>query len=435
MLRTVASLPNLIEPTRWLLVAMLILRCHAALAPLPEHSVSSSQQFVIYGGDAFLRGAISRLAERTKSNLLSLLRQPDSWNTVIVINVQTPQANLPEIPLTDIRLSQTGFGVKLQLDLTVGSSVDPSLVERELLRAIVLEMIYRREPNIPAGTICIQSPDWLLDGVLALTPGRDRSELINALAIATSPMSLDEFLHARTISDLDSPARALFRAYSYALVKLLIELPDGRHRLARYINHLSTASNDPFSDLREQFPALRSDSEARWKSKLTEITAARQYELLNFAETEQRLNALLRFDIGGSPSKAVDLGELAQRRKLTGLERAAIAQRSRELLMLTARAHPVLRPLVREYEEITSLLASKKRHRLIQRLANLKVLHDKLVMRMSNIDDFMNWFEATQLSNSSETFSAYLKAADSEESKSKRRDPLSIYLDSLENQF
>jgi hypothetical protein len=144
MLRTVASFPNLIEPARWLLVAISILLCHTARAAMPEHSVSPSQQFIIYDGDVFLRGAISQVAERTKANLLSLLRQPDSWSTVIVINVQTPQANLPEIPPTDIRLSQTGFGVKLQLDLTVGSSVDPSLVERELLRAILLEMIYRR---------------------------------------------------------------------------------------------------------------------------------------------------------------------------------------------------------------------------------------------------------------------------------------------------
>src|SRR5206468_2176177 len=101
-----------------------------------------------------------------------------------------------------------------------------------------------------------------------------------------------------------------------------------------------------------QFPALHSDPEAHWKSKVTEITAARQYELLSFGETEQRLNVLLRFDIGGSPGKVGDLGNLAQRRNLTRSEQAAIAQNSRQLLMLAARAHPVLRPLVREYAEI-----------------------------------------------------------------------------------
>jgi hypothetical protein len=41
----------------------------------------------------------------------------------------------PEIPPTSLRVSQTGFGVKLQLDLTVGQNLDGSLIERQLLRA------------------------------------------------------------------------------------------------------------------------------------------------------------------------------------------------------------------------------------------------------------------------------------------------------------
>jgi len=47
----------------------------------PEHSTSPSRQFVIYGADAKVRGAISGLAEQTKTNLLRLLRQRDDWKT------------------------------------------------------------------------------------------------------------------------------------------------------------------------------------------------------------------------------------------------------------------------------------------------------------------------------------------------------------------
>jgi hypothetical protein len=36
-----------------------------------ERSVSPSGQFIIYGGDAAWRGAISALAEQTKANLLA----------------------------------------------------------------------------------------------------------------------------------------------------------------------------------------------------------------------------------------------------------------------------------------------------------------------------------------------------------------------------
>src|SRR5262245_58969769 len=96
-----------------------LLACRVLYAGQSEHSVSPSRQFVIYGADAQLRGAVSSLAERTKANLLALLRQRDGWIVPIVVNLQPQQANLPEIPAAEIRFSQTGFGLKLQLDVTI----------------------------------------------------------------------------------------------------------------------------------------------------------------------------------------------------------------------------------------------------------------------------------------------------------------------------
>src|SRR5436190_22945965 len=101
-----------------------------------KHSTSPSGQFVVYGADAKVRGAISGLAEQTKTDLLGLLRQRDDWKTPVVVNLQSQQSNLPELPPADLRFSQTGFGIKLQLDLTISKNFDVSLVERELLRAI-----------------------------------------------------------------------------------------------------------------------------------------------------------------------------------------------------------------------------------------------------------------------------------------------------------
>ncbi len=75
-----------------------------------EHSVSPSRQFVIYGADAAMRGAVSNLAERTKADFLVLLQQRDNWRVPIVVNLQPQQANLPEVPPAGLRFSQTGFG-------------------------------------------------------------------------------------------------------------------------------------------------------------------------------------------------------------------------------------------------------------------------------------------------------------------------------------
>ncbi|PYJ53939.1 MAG: hypothetical protein DME82_12880, partial [Verrucomicrobia bacterium] len=85
-----------------------------------------------------LRGAVSDAAERTKADFLALLRQRDNWTVPIVLNLQPQQANLPELAAAELRFSQTGFGLKLQLDVTFSQDLDVSLVEHELLRAILL---------------------------------------------------------------------------------------------------------------------------------------------------------------------------------------------------------------------------------------------------------------------------------------------------------
>ena len=399
-------------------------------------SMSPSRQFIIYGANATLRGAVSGLAEQTKANLLALLRQPDGWKTPIVVNLQSAQANLPEIPPAALRFSQTGFGLKLQFDLTIGEKIDATLVERELLRAILLEMIYRSEPDVAPGTAFVEPPDWLLEGVLALTPGRDRGPLVEALLVSVKRMSLEEFLQQRPAL-VDSPGRLLYRAYSLSLVQLLLGGIDGHLRLARYIHNLSRASNDPLADLKAQFPLLGEGVEKTWQSAVARLGDAQSYQLLTFAESEQRLNELLRVktsDAGKSPNQA-QLGELAQR-KPSAAEKMALNEVSQNLVLFTIRANPVMRPIVREYQQIAELLARGKRKRIIERLARLQITHTKLVARMNDVDDYMNWFEATQSNSRSGVFADYLKAAeDSQIPAPRRRDALSVYLDSLAEQF
>jgi hypothetical protein len=407
-------------------------------AALPAHSVSPSRQFVIYGADAALRGTISELAEQTKINLLALLRQRDEWKTAVIINLQPQQANLPEIPPTDLRVSQTGFGAKLQLDLTVCQNLDGSLIERQLLRGILLEMIYRNEGDLAPGATLVEPPDWLVEGALALTPGREREVVVAALSATDKGKSLEEFLGQR-FDLLDSAGRMLYRAYSIALVQLLLD-EGGRARLAQYIANLSHASNDPVADLKARFPQLREDLETKWRSTVARLGEHQTYQLLTFAESDRRLDELLQIKISdGSRNreqpKTVDLSELA-RRKASRDEKAAINQLSKALLLLIGTAHPVLRPVAREYQQIAALLARGKRRGIAKRLSHLDGTRKELAARIGEIDDYMNWFEATQMERESGVFNDYLKAASqSEVSAPRRRDPLSVYLDALADHF
>jgi hypothetical protein len=395
--------------------------------------VSPSHQFIIYGGDATLRGMVSKLAEQTKANLLALLGQRDRWKTAIVINLQPQQANLPEIPPAELRLSQTGSGMKLQLDLMIAQNLNASLIERELLRTILLEMIYRKDSNIAPGVAFVEPPDWLLDGVLALTPGRNRAQLVEALSVSEKTMSLEEFLRQRP-EQLDSAGRMLYGARSFALVQLLVDGVEGRTRLARYIDSLSNASNDPAADLKAQFPVLAGNTEKTWQSALTRARGAQNYQLLTFIESERQLDELLRVKIPNT-EKSLDLSGLAGR-KASAAEKVALTELARTLLLFIGQANPVLRPIAREYQQMAALLARGKRRGITKRLVRLQSTREKLAARMSEVDDYMNWFEATQLPARSGVFADYLRAASQPQATSpRRRDPISVYLDTLEDQF
>jgi len=401
-----------------------------------EHSTSPSRQFIVFGADSVLRGAVSDAAERAKTDLLALLRQRDNWTVPIVLNLQPQQANLPELAAAELRFSQTGFGLKLQLDVTFSQDLDVSLVERELLRAILLEMIYRKRPQLAAGTTFIEPPDWLIDGTLALAPGHDRGQLVEALTATENTPTLEKFLQQRP-AILDSAGRVLYRAYSLALVQMLLEPKDGAARLAQYIGRLSDASNDPLTDLKAQFPFLRSDAEETWQSSLHQLRNFQAYQLLTFAESERRLGELLQVKASEAnrPPKLTSVAELAKR-KPSANEKMTLNDLSHELLVFVVQANPVLRPIAREYGEIAALLARGKRRGIVKRLSRLETTHKQLASRMSDIDDYMNWFEATQMKNGSGNFTDYLKAIDqSQLSISKRRDPLTVYVDALEDQL
>jgi len=408
----------------------------AAFAAQPEHSTSPSREFMVYGADAKVRGAISGLAEQTKINLLGLLRQRDDWKTPVVVNLQPQQANVPEIPPADLRFSQTGFGIKLQLDLTISKSVDVSVVEQELLRAILLEMIYRKQPHIIAGAVLVEPPDWLIDGALALSPGRDRGPLIEAVGNTEKPLPLEKFLRQHP-GLIDSAGRTLYRAYAFALIQMLLDEKNGGTQLAKYIDHLSDSSNDPLADLKAQFPVLADDAERTWQLGLSRLKSRQTFRLLTFAESEQRLDELLRVKLSEpkKPVKLVRLDELTQH-KLSASEKMALDQLKRDLMFLVPQTHPVLRPIGREYQELAALLARRKRRGVQKRLSRLELTRQQLAARMTEIDDYLNWFEATQMNSGSGNFTGYLRAVDqSRVAAPRRHDPLSVYVDALEDQF
>jgi hypothetical protein len=382
------------------------------------------------------------LAEKTKSNLLAILQKRDQWKTAIILNLQPAQANVPDTPAAQLRVSQTGLGLKLQLDLIIGSKVDTPTIQRELLRAIFIELIYREHADVPAGTMYAEAPFWLVEGVLSWNSSDKRQTLNNLLSSAVEAhqvIPLDVFLAQRP-EQLDPQGRLLYRAYAAALLQLLLDQPAGPARLFAYIQSLPHGTNDPLFDLKSQFSGLGNGEAlaALWTSAVARFASTNRYEfLLSFNETNERLENLLHTKIPnpGGRDRSLELPQLG-RSKPTAAQVRALRALGQELLLLGASSHPLLRPVVGEYQQVAQLLAARKTGKLVQRLARAKSLREDIVRRMSDIDDYMNWFEATQLQTSSGAFGDYLKATrETDDTQKRRRDALSVYLDAVEAQY
>jgi hypothetical protein len=404
-------------------------------ATTPERSISTSRQFLVYGPDIGLRSAICDLAERTKRDFLQRIGRRDEWAIPIVIRAQYRQANSPETPRAALNFSQTGVGLKLQLDLTLDPGVAQPEIRRELLGAILLEMMYRSAPDLSAGTTYIPPPDWLLDGLGA--HARSTASFLAAPAAANEILPLENFLRQRP-GLLDASGRSLYGAYSYALVEFLTQTPNGRQRLARFISDLPSASNDAMADLRMHFPELvdaSRGSKNAWISHIARLAARQSYQLLSAQETERILNGTLNVRISKAGSKKeyqlhefpAFIHEPAARPALTRL--------GRDLSALAGQANPIYHPVIYEYGKVTVRLKRGKTHGIAERLAGLIAARERIAAQMQKIDDYLNWFEATQPRGPSGAFGDYMKAADSAVRPEQRRDPISIYVDALEVQF
>ena len=421
-------------------VLCLLAWTQAGVCAPPQRSVSTSRQFLVYGADVRLRAAICDLAERAKGDLLRLSDQRDEWITPVVINARYPEANLPEAPRAALNFSQTGFGLKLQLDLTIVPGARQPEIRRELLRAILLEVMYRHKTDLPPGTDYIPPPDWLLDGIVPRQSDFDRDEMVEVLRTPVARnniVSLEEFLRQRP--DLaDAPGRSLYRAYSFALVELLVSEPEGRHRLARFIAGLPAVAKDEMNGLRAYFPELNNATNAGkvWTSHVERMAISQPFQLLGAKETEEKLAGLLIVRIRDAGRERRHRLEEFPRFMREKSSKAALARCGADLRLLGARANPVYCSLIHEYEQAATLLARGKTNGIADRLVRLRTMRDQLATRAQEIDDYMNWFEATKPREVSGMFTDYLKAADlASQPEERRRDPISVYLDVLEAQF
>jgi hypothetical protein len=406
-------------------------------APL-QRSVSSSQQFVIYHSDRGLRSRLAQRAEDLKNRWLRRLRLSDDWKSPIIVQVLAiGRRNSPRIRTA--LYESDGGTAKIQIDVGDREALKGSDFDLEVYRALFLEFGYRNVPA-KAGKALHQPPAWLVEGlyedVIAREEGVDISVYERLLNAKDSP-DLAAFLKERP-EMLDATSHAIYRAKALGLLRALLSSPDGAKHLAEYCADLASLDSSDGAGLLKKFPSLRDNQvmlSKLWTLSLADASATNRITPLSVKETERRLTLILEITAPMNPAKP-NSGTLngpealpAVAKSKTG--RYVVRQKAEELLRLEIRAHPLIRPIVQEYRMIASELAAKPKKKLEVRIRKNLQLQQAVVKRADQMEDYLNWFEAAQLSTPSREFDSAVDAQ-SNALTFHRNDTVSRYLDDIE---
>jgi len=240
---------------------------------------------------------------------------------------------------------------------------------------------------------------------------------------------------------MNAASLKLYQAYALSFLKLLTGLPNGRSCLASYINDLPLGKDAPSTDLIKHFPALNGSEQTLgkwWTLSLADISASNRYQGLTVQETEKRLAELLKITIpvgSRNETKVFPVEDFKQFIKLPQA-RTVLANTASNLQGLTAQANPLYRPIVGEYQSIVAEMQRGRTRHLDVRLKSISNYRDMVTTRVEQVADYLNWFEATQMVNRSNSFDDYMKTANQLSNDApKRDDEISHYLDGIELQL
>lgn len=422
-------------------VACALAIASASGAEWKQRSDSSTRQFTVWCDDTPVRQRIASFAEEVKSNLAQLLGEAHDgtrWRTPIVITVERASTLQRTLPPVEVRPVQSVFGFKIDILVRVGD--DPAAVhlEKQIVRALLLGYAYGPR-GLEHGDTFVEAPWWVIEGALQMfrrrDPGVDPALFQRLIASGQLP-PIAEFLPGKP-ADLGPAALAMDHACAMALVELLTEQPGGRESLARLIREWPRGNRDPITAVTSAFPSLASEKSLQrwWTLSIARLAAADRYEGLSLEETDRELTARTAITLPVNREgerRTFQLSEYREFLKLKGSREALLAQQS-SLIALSARANALLRPVIAEYERIVAQLARGKTRGLDAQLAQVTTTRDQALLRLSQIEDYLNWYEATQLGTRSRAFDSYLRtAAEITEREQRGSDQITLYLDQLE---
>lgn len=438
---------------RWTVVRLIWIACFWTTPFLlnaldcAQRSVSRSQQFVIYCPDIGLRMAVTGYVETLKSAVLDELGMGDHWKLPIVINLARLPTTATGVPLCQTQLINTEGGSKLEIDVALREDQFKQVrFPQQIIRALLLELAYRTHPP-GDGEHYASPPAWLVEGLAErfqahATESERNAALFQQLIDTGRLPKIRDFLSSN-VDVMDNTSRAVYDACASSLVGMLVVLPGGKSNLAQMVRGLPDSGGDPIGLLLKHFQALGASEvslQKWWTLGLAHSSASNRFLGLSIAETEACIAPLLSLQVVTDEKKGAKsefaLADYKHYLKYR-TARAALLSRANDFATLQLKAHPLLRPVVVQYQQTTASLARGSAGRAEASLRDASAYRAMVVARMDKIADYLNWFEATQMPERSGAFDDYLKAAAALENAQppKRDDPISRYIDQVEREF
>ena len=404
---------------------------------LAGKTTSASGQFVIYSKDAARRTSIAQRADEARAEWLRKTGDDGaSSHTIIIqdlIGSAKPRGNANALTRM---FEGDGGEMKVQTDIYDASVFRSMALEMEIYRALGLDWIYRKHPP-KTGKTFHSPPAWLLEGLVEEKRIRENGTpdgVYATLLKSDHPPKLEDFLKAKP-ELMEATSLALYRTQALALLKALQQLPDGQKGLGQFLGSLADNDAD-LKTLLAAYPSLE-NSPSRlgklWTLSIARNSASKGGEPLSIGETVRALKVLLEVSAPIDPKKPA-LGNATAAAAFPPLAKSEggpylMRQKSAEFMSLEFRAHPLLKPVIAEYRKITTTLASKPKKNVDKEIVETGKILDLLLQRTGKVDDYLNWFEATQLDTLSENF---LEVTNLPEAP-RRTDPITAHLDAIEN--
>lgn len=441
-------------------------------------SRSSSRQFIVHGKDSKARGAVCVFCEEVKEDLLFLIRQKDRWRYPVVIQLRGDTTNIKSSLIKPSIYKLPRGLYRLQIDVFLGDSFKAESLRDELIHLLLAEIILKSNPDMLSLSKGKILPDWLRVGLaeaIEYRKDRESAMLFSAIFKQGKVMSINQIFESE-LQGMNSVSEAVYRASCCGLMLALLSQQEGPDKLRRYISSLAVHKGSSIDLLEKVFPGTaesKNSMEKWWALKLADLAQPTVTDVLSPLKTEAELDNCLKIVFSENTkgvnqltaqSKKTGSGILSflkfkgkveePQEKSNGVERLefyideyrqfidypglakTLKRNENRLLFLSYRAFPLHRPMIHEYQRVLLQIVSGNVKGLDQKLARLSKLRSLISRSTNDANDYLNWYEATQLKMQSGAFLEYQKTLnDLNRPLPPRNDNLSKYLDEFENEF